>query len=62
MTVVASTVCEICAVACRTEPYELTNLLLDICILCLPIQRIRKLQLPARQKFILSGIFFLGGL
>ena len=42
--------------------YELTNLLLDICILCLPIQEIRKLQLPARQKVILSGIFLLGGL
>ena len=38
---------------------ELTNLFLDITILILPISVI---QLPARQRWMLSLIFLLGGL
>ena len=41
---------------------ELTNVVLDIVILLLPIFMIRKLHLPARQRWILSVIFLLGGL
>ena len=41
---------------------ELTNVVLDIVILLLPIFMIRKLQLPIRQRWILSVIFLLGGL
>lgn len=41
---------------------ELTNVLLDITILILPISVIRDLQLPARDRWILSLIFLLGGL
>ncbi len=41
---------------------EATNVLLDITILILPISVIRNLQLPARQRWILSLIFLLGGL
>ena len=41
---------------------ELTNVVLDIVILLLPIFMIRKLQLPARQRWTLSVIFLLGGL
>lgn len=41
---------------------ELTNVVLDVIILLLPIFMIRKLHLPARQRWILSIIFLLGGL
>ena len=41
---------------------ELTNVMLDITILVLPISMIRNLQLPVRQKWTLSLIFLLGGL
>ena len=41
---------------------ELTNVLLNIVILILPISVTRNLQLPARQRWILSLIFLLGGL
>ena len=41
---------------------EITNVLLDIVILILPISVTRNLQLPARQRWILSLIFLLGGL
>ena len=41
---------------------EIANTLLDISILILPISVIRSLQLPARQRWILSLIFLLGGL
>ena len=41
---------------------ELTNFLLDISILVLPISVIRNLQLPVRQRWTLSLIFLLGGL
>ena len=41
---------------------ELTNVLLDLTILILPISVIQNLQLPARQKWMLSLIFLLGGL
>lgn len=40
---------------------ELTNVVLDIIILLLPIFMIRKLHLPARQRWILSILFLLGG-
>lgn len=42
--------------------YELSNVLLDICILCLPIYMIRRLQLPTRRKISVGSIFLLGGL
>ena len=41
---------------------EVTNVVLDIMILCLPVQMVRHLQLPNRQKIYLSGVFLLGGL
>ena len=41
---------------------ETTSVLLDIVILILPISVTRNLQLPARQRWILSLIFLLGGL
>ena len=41
---------------------ELTNVMLDITILVLPISVIRNLQLPVRQRWTLSLIFLLGGL
>ena len=41
---------------------ELTNVMLDITILVLPISMIRNLQLPVRQRWTLSLIFLLGGL
>lgn len=41
---------------------ELSNVILDILILCLPIYMIQRLQLPRSRKIIVSGIFLLGGL
>ena len=41
---------------------ELTNVMLDITILLLPISVIRHLQLPVRQRWTLSLIFLFGGL
>ena len=41
---------------------ELTNVMLDIAILVLPISVIQHIQLPVRQKWTLSLIFLLGGL
>ncbi|KAL8855885.1 MAG: hypothetical protein Q9178_007505 [Gyalolechia marmorata] len=41
--------------------YELMNCCIDICMLCLPIYMIRKLQLPRRKKVTVSGVFLLGG-
>ena len=41
---------------------EFTNATLDIVILCLPINMIRKLQMPVRQRIVVSCIFLLGGL
>ena len=41
---------------------ELTNVVLNIIVLLLPIFVIRKLQLPIRQRWILSLIFLLGSL
>ena len=42
--------------------YELTNVFTDVCILCMPIYMIKKLQLPLRRKITVCGIFLLGGL
>ena len=42
--------------------YEFSNVVTDICILCLPIYMVRRLQLPLRRKVIVSAIFLLGGL
>ena len=39
-----------------------TNLLLDVVVLLLPMQVVWKLKLPNRQKITLSAIFLLGGL
>ena len=41
---------------------EVTNVVLNIIVLVLPIFVIRKLQLPARQRWMLSLLFLLGGL
>ena len=41
---------------------ELTNILLDITIILLPISVVRNLHLPARRRWALSLIFLLGGL
>ena len=41
---------------------ELTNALLDIAIICLPIRMIAQLQMPTRQKWTIGGIFLLGSL
>ena len=35
---------------------------LDIIILCMPLRMIYKLELPADQKLMVSGIFMIGGL
>ncbi len=39
-----------------------TNLGLDVAILCLPMQVVWKLKLPRRQRITLLAIFLLGGL
>ena len=39
-----------------------SNLALDLVVLYLPIHEVWKLQLPTRQKIMLSGIFLLGSL
>lgn len=40
----------------------ISNVLIDLMILCLPIHRVIKLQFPARKKIVVCGIFMLGGL
>ena len=42
--------------------YEITNTILDIAILVLPIRTIWTLQLSGPKKFVIGGIFALGGL
>ncbi|KAI0485062.1 hypothetical protein GGR56DRAFT_56786 [Xylariaceae sp. FL0804] len=42
--------------------FELTNLLLDVLILVLPVSMLRQLQLAPVQKRSVAGIFLLGGL
>jgi hypothetical protein len=39
-----------------------TNLLLDVLVLCLPFPMAWRLKTTIRQKIILTGIFMLGGL
>lgn len=39
-----------------------TNMILDVIILCMPLRVVWELELPTRQKCILSGIFIMGGL
>ena len=41
---------------------ELSNCVLDIVIICLPLRVIRNLQMPIRQRYQLALVFFLGGL
>ena len=41
---------------------ELTNLLLDVIILCLPLSMLKALPLTVSQKFHVACIFLLGGL
>ena len=41
---------------------EVSNIGIDLAILSLPVYMIQRLHLPARQKWILSFIFLLGGL
>ena len=41
---------------------EVTNVVLDLVIIGLPINMLRQLQLPGRQKIYLLGIFLLGSL
>lgn len=40
----------------------ISNMLLDVIILCLPIHMVLKLHLPTRKRIVISGIFMLGGL
>ncbi|KAF2871085.1 hypothetical protein BDV95DRAFT_54180 [Massariosphaeria phaeospora] len=42
--------------------YEVTNALLDIVLIVLPLRLIHSLNLDKRQKLLLSSIFLLGGL
>ena len=42
--------------------YEITNILLDVAILALPIRAVWTLQMSKARKTILGGIFALGGL
>ncbi len=42
--------------------FEAVNVVLDILILCLPMYKIKRLQLPTRRKISISAIFLLGGL
>lgn len=42
--------------------YELTNVLLDITILALPLWVIKTLHLPPSRKVLVGSIFVLGGL
>jgi hypothetical protein len=41
---------------------ELSNLIIDVCILTLPLFVIARLRLPTRKKVFVSNIFILGGL
>ncbi len=41
---------------------ESLNCVMEVIIVCLPVDMIRKLQLPMRRKILVSGIFFVGGL
>ena len=43
-------------------PYEVTNIVLDIAILSLPIWMVRNLQTNATRKIALVLVFCLGGL
>lgn len=40
----------------------ISNVLIDVVILCLPIHMVSKLRLPTRKKIVVSGIFMLGSL
>lgn len=42
--------------------YEMTNLFLDVFILCIPLPIVWQLNLPFSKRVGLIGIFFLGGL
>ncbi|KAL8983102.1 MAG: hypothetical protein Q9205_002565 [Flavoplaca limonia] len=42
--------------------YELTNALIDVAILALPMYMVRKLQMRTRQKIQVMSIFAMGGL
>ncbi|KAL8893469.1 MAG: hypothetical protein Q9192_005230 [Flavoplaca navasiana] len=42
--------------------YELTNALIDVAILALPMYMVRKLQMQTRQKIQVMSIFAMGGL
>ncbi|PVH99870.1 hypothetical protein DM02DRAFT_528130, partial [Periconia macrospinosa] len=42
--------------------YELSNALLDIVLILLPVRMIHNLRLDRRQKFLVSSLFLLGGL
>lgn len=42
--------------------YEVSNIVVDIIILALPVAEIRKLHMKTSRKIAVSGIFLLGGL
>lgn len=42
--------------------YEVSNLFLDVLVLCLPLGMLRTLQLPGYRKASVGGMFLLGGL
>lgn len=42
--------------------YELTSVFIDLCILCLPIYMVKRLQLPIRRKVSVCAVFLTGSL
>lgn len=42
--------------------YELTNALIDIALILLPVRMVQDLKLDRRQKILVSSVFMLGGL
>jgi hypothetical protein len=41
---------------------SISNMLIDVIVLCLPIRMVLTLHLPTRKKMVVSGIFLVGGL
>lgn len=42
--------------------YEVSNLFLDVVVLCLPLGMLRTLQIPGYRKVSVGAMFLLGGL
>ena len=41
---------------------SIPNICMDVFILSLPVRKVWQLQMPVRQKFLVSGLFLLGGM